>query len=251
MTRDDTYEQLCDHAYTAETVVINKDLTEDKGLTAVIAGISHHEKQQDKEIENLRNQLEKFTKISDATNQQGNPTQDRTVAVADHYTPRRSLSGDRRPSRQENRVQFRSSTRSRSNSFSDRQGSGTNYTRPRSRSLERFQTNHGFSRGQSPRSHSPRISYDRRDESQTFLPVQSNPPIFTPNPNLNPSNRFSRFTTNSRRPPPYVRPAGNHQPPRFKPNSQRIINCYKCGKRGHIQRECRTRIDRPTFQRRN
>ena len=53
-TPNDSYEHLCDQVYIAETIVINKNLSEDKGFTAVIAGISHHEKLQDKEIEILR-----------------------------------------------------------------------------------------------------------------------------------------------------------------------------------------------------
>ena len=88
--RDNTYAELYEHAYTAESVVINKDLNEDKGLTAVIAGMSHHERRQDKEIEILRNQIETM-KINDANTKQELQGQETTIAVADRYQPRRSF----------------------------------------------------------------------------------------------------------------------------------------------------------------
>ena len=42
MERDDTYDEICEHAYTAEAIVINKELSEDKGLP--IASMSHNDR---------------------------------------------------------------------------------------------------------------------------------------------------------------------------------------------------------------
>jgi hypothetical protein len=44
------FEQLCEQLFISEQILQNKENNEDKELTAVIAGITHHEKQQDKEL---------------------------------------------------------------------------------------------------------------------------------------------------------------------------------------------------------
>ncbi len=46
-SRDQTYENLCEHAYTAETIVISKKIHEDKGPTAVLGSLTYPERQQD------------------------------------------------------------------------------------------------------------------------------------------------------------------------------------------------------------
>ena len=45
-----SYDDACTAALEAEGIVINKQISEDKGLTAVVAGFSVHEEQQDKEL---------------------------------------------------------------------------------------------------------------------------------------------------------------------------------------------------------
>nr|CAH0104286.1 unnamed protein product [Daphnia galeata] len=44
------FEALCNHLIISEKILQNKESNEDKELTAVIAGITHHEKQQDDEL---------------------------------------------------------------------------------------------------------------------------------------------------------------------------------------------------------
>ena len=58
MPANPTYEFACKAALDAETVVINKQINEDKGLTAVVAGMSVHEEEQDKEIKKQKAELE-------------------------------------------------------------------------------------------------------------------------------------------------------------------------------------------------
>ena len=268
----DTYEQLCEHAYTAEAIVINKDLCEDKGLTAVIAGMSHHEKQQDKEIEFLRHKLDSIANINDTPPKQESQNQDHTIAVADRYPPRRSFSGDRRPSRSDNRVQFRPSTPQRSNSFSRAQGTGNNFSRSRTNSLERYPSNRSapenrignrnFVRSDSPRPFSSgRTPFNQRPISPARPPLSENnfnrsPPhnplthpnniSFRPYQNTNP--RYNSNTTQQGNPANRFTRSGTSYTPRFQRNGQRTITCYKCGYRGHIAKECRTPLYRPSYQ---
>ena len=269
---NDTYEQLCEHAYTAEAIVINKDLCEDKGLTAVIAGMSHHEKEQDKEIEFLRHKLDRIATINDTPPKQESQNQDHTIAVADRYPPRRSFSGDRRPSRSDNRVQFRPPTPQRSNSFSRAQGTGNHFSSSRTNSLERFPSNHSapenrlgnrsFNRSDSPRPFSSnRTPFVQRPISPARPPLSEinynrSPPhntINNPNtgvirPYQNTNPRYNNITGQQTIPPNRFTRSGANYTPRFQRNGQRTITCYKCGYRGHIAKECRTPLYRPSYQ---
>ena len=44
------FEKLYEQFFVSEQILQNKEINEDKELTAVIAGITHHEKQQDEEL---------------------------------------------------------------------------------------------------------------------------------------------------------------------------------------------------------
>ena len=44
------FEKVCEQLFISEQILQNKESNEDKELTAVIAGITHHEKQQDEEL---------------------------------------------------------------------------------------------------------------------------------------------------------------------------------------------------------
>ena len=133
--QDTTYEEMCKLASVAENVVINMELSEEKGINAVIEGISHHEIQQDKEIEILRSKVEQLSTAINSTNK--SQEKEPTIAVADIHRSR-SPSRDRQSSRPGGRVHFRSSDRSRSAERPNReQGTVHPYSRGRSYSSDR------------------------------------------------------------------------------------------------------------------
>ena len=284
MHRDATYEALCDLAYTAENVVINKELSEDKGINAVIAGISHHEEQQDNEISNQKKELEQLRKrvefltVSNSDNNSQENHSIPTVAVADNYRPR-SQSGDRRPSRSSNRLQFRDPP-------SRPQSADRGYQRPQG-------TDNHYSRGRSPSAG----QYDRRDSysgTPYDIPRYHQRPG-TPNPGFQfakpqfsnpPPNFYRNYQTNYPNSPrqdsfrsnnfnPNFNPRRTFQNPRYQqkpynPNSRysslnssnwkspdpqarprqslRDITCHKCGFKGHIARECQSQKARQSPQ---
>jgi hypothetical protein len=68
------FEKVCEQLFISEEILQNKESNEDKELTAVIAGITHHEKQQDEELTqhkielgNLKQKLAELEKIRDCS----------------------------------------------------------------------------------------------------------------------------------------------------------------------------------------
>ena len=49
------FEELCKQLFISEHILQNKESNEDRELTALVAGITHHEKQQDKELTQQKN----------------------------------------------------------------------------------------------------------------------------------------------------------------------------------------------------
>jgi rRNA pseudouridine-1189 N-methylase Emg1 (Nep1/Mra1 family) len=122
------FEKLCEQLLVSEQILQNKESNEDKELTAVIAGITHHEKQhndelsqQKLEIGNLKQKIAELETYS----KRRHSSQEHlaTVAAVDHYDPRQTSLLDRYP-RRDSRVQFskQSSSQSRDSSFSRQQG---------------------------------------------------------------------------------------------------------------------------------
>lgn len=106
MPANPTYEEACFAALDAENVCINKELAEDKGLTAVVAGISLHGEQQDlrikkqeAEIELLKNNIKTLTINNNLS--QGMDSGSKLIAAVIEERPQsrirfdRSSSGDR------------------------------------------------------------------------------------------------------------------------------------------------------------
>jgi hypothetical protein len=120
---DNDFEAFCKQLIISEQILQNKESSEDKELTAVIAGITHHEKQQDDELNqqkleigNLKQniaELETYSKKRHSSQEHL-----ATVAAVDHYDSRRTSSLDRHQ-RKDPRVQFSrpSSSQSRDSSF--------------------------------------------------------------------------------------------------------------------------------------
>jgi hypothetical protein len=51
------FDQLCKQLFISEQILQNKETNEDKEITAVIAGITHHDKQQDEEITQQKSEI--------------------------------------------------------------------------------------------------------------------------------------------------------------------------------------------------
>jgi hypothetical protein len=89
------FEKLCECLFVSEQFLQNKESSEDKELTAVIAGITHHEEQQDEEltqqkleIGSLKPKLAELGKRRDSSQEHI-----ATVAALDRYDSRRSSLG--------------------------------------------------------------------------------------------------------------------------------------------------------------
>ena len=141
------FEALCKQLIISEQILQSKESSKDKEITAVIAGITHHEKQQDEELNqqkleigNLKQkivELETYSKKRHSSQEHLG-----TIAAVDHYDPRRTSSLDRH-SRRDSKVQFTrpSSSQSRESSFSRQQGRNSSYSRSRDQSPAHYREN--------------------------------------------------------------------------------------------------------------
>jgi hypothetical protein len=258
MDVNSSYEDVCDMAYAAETIVNRMEQNEDKSLKATIAGISAHENEQDVEILRQKAKISKLEKQLATINLNTKSLQDSdvaetpSVAVAEAYNRHRSPSGDRR-SRSESRIRFQQS-------FTRQHSADKNYSRPRGRENSDYRSRstsgnryNQQSTGQRRAPTPPPQSYDSRStERQQFRSPRNNIPRRnyynnnynqTRNQNIpygryqqerssqsqNAGNAGARPRTNS---------WYNNQP---NQRTKRNIDCYACGKRGHYARECRSR----------
>jgi len=94
-----SYEEACAAALEAEGIVINKQISEDKGLTAVVAGFSVHEEQQDKELKIQKAEIEMLKHHMNAltlsNNLQGMDQSPKLVAAVTEERPRSRIRFDR------------------------------------------------------------------------------------------------------------------------------------------------------------
>jgi hypothetical protein len=122
------FKALCKQLIISEQILQSKESSEDKEITAVIAGITHHEKQQDDELNQQKleigNLKQKIAELETYSKRRHSSQEHlTTVAAVDHYDPRQTSLLDRYP-RRDSRVQFskQSSSQSRDSSFSRQQG---------------------------------------------------------------------------------------------------------------------------------
>ncbi|EFX61106.1 hypothetical protein DAPPUDRAFT_340638, partial [Daphnia pulex] len=102
------FDQLCKQLFISEQILQNKETNEDKEITAVIAGITHHEKQQDDEITQQKVELEiikkELTELGNITKRRQSSQENiATIGAVDQYGSRREESADRRPRQDDSR----------------------------------------------------------------------------------------------------------------------------------------------------
>ena len=262
------WDNVCKRILDAEQALRNKETTEDHEITAVIAGISHHEKQQDeeliqqkKDIGSLKQKLAELELI----NKKDHSSQENIalIGAADHYEPRKSGQADRRFSRPDSRVRFgRSAQSSRDSSFN--RGRDNSYHRGRDNSTSRDRgfspyRNRDISFSREPRTPYPRQFYHRQQRypQNNFRNQQTQQNFNSRFQNFRP-NRFNQFNNNPRnfnnpRPQRQLNVPTNHnqtQQESHQPDQShqqqvpRDIICHKCHNRGHIARECWTDMAR-------
>jgi rRNA pseudouridine-1189 N-methylase Emg1 (Nep1/Mra1 family) len=105
------FDQLCKQLFISEQILQNKETNEDKEITAVIAGITHHDKQQDEEITQQKSEIKiikkELTELGKVTKRQQSPQENiATIGAVDHYGSRRAESADQRPRQDDSRVHF-------------------------------------------------------------------------------------------------------------------------------------------------
>jgi hypothetical protein len=262
------FDQLCKQLFISEQILQNKETNEDREITAVIAGITHHEKQQDDEITQQKTEIEiikkELTELGNITKRRQSSQENiATIGAVDHYGSRRAGSADRRPRPDDSRVHFNRPpqgpthtqnqeyrnpgyNRGRDNSYSrSREQSPAsnrdNYPRDNRRSYsgrneQRYQNN-SFRDPRRPNNYNPRFNNNNRG--------------FRPNPSY--GNQRNGYNGAPRAWPTVQN--NNAYSNRSAPNNQqsapRDIVCYNCNKRGHIARECWTdmaRINDPSRQ---
>jgi hypothetical protein len=244
------FEKVCEQLFISEQILQNKESNEDKELTAVIAGITHHEKQQDEELTQhkieLGNLKQKLAELEiHSKRRHSSQGQLETIAAVDHYDSRRSSSLDRHP-RRDSRVQFSrpSPSQSRDSSFSRQPERSNSYSRSRDQSPThhretQFHNKRSYSNNQSRYQNNFRNRPVQRYRSQQDLTSRNN----YRNQN-GVGNNFSRTQA-------IISQQNNNNSSQNRGDSQRQtssarrdITCYNCGKKGHISRECWTDMAR-------
>ncbi|KAI9550769.1 hypothetical protein GHT06_004555 [Daphnia sinensis] len=241
--KSDDFESLCKQLFISEQILHEKESNEDKEITAVIAGITTREKEQDSEltqqkieIEQLRQKiknLECFSKERELS--QENSV---TIAAADRYDNRRNQSVERQS--RNSRVRFQDGReRSREPSYS--RSREPSFSRSREASPNRRSYNRQEWRNNAPQRDRGRpYTRNYRQRRNEGFSRNSRPPYRRNN------NRYSTEGRDDNRLDDWAPDIAGARAPR-----NRDIICHKCNKKGHIARECWTdmaHINHPTHQ---
>ncbi|KAK4017534.1 hypothetical protein OUZ56_032946 [Daphnia magna] len=91
------FDALCKQLFISGKILHTKEATDDKEMSAVIAGITHHEKQQDDKIQLLEQKLSDALSELKCTNTKRGSSQenDVTIATTDQYENRRPRPSER------------------------------------------------------------------------------------------------------------------------------------------------------------
>lgn len=201
LPKNPTYDDVCEAAYTAESVVLNKELGEDRSINAVLAGMTIHESKQDAVIATQTNEI---VKLKEQVNNLQTVAQDcmepNLVAAVRTWEP--------------NSNQPNTYGRPQRTNWSEHPANrGQFYGRENRPSAPRPDWNNNRSRENSRER--PRVPYTNRQGQLSTTP--RTPYRFNSQPG--PSNFAGS-----------IRGRGN----RDTPNR----TCFNCGKRGHIASQC-------------
>ena len=241
------FDALCKQLFISEQILQNKENNDDNELSAVIAGITHHEKQQDKELSQQKTEIELLTQKlleMECANQDRELPQETTATIAGVDSQPRRVSAEDHPSRSDYRkVTFQNrQPPSRESSYSGSRDSSFTRNReasPYRRSENSYESgNRGPTREYQYRNNRPnyfnqqRPRYQNQNFSQNHIIQQRN--------NLrNSSDVYRNFENNNQYQPRIQLPVNDQQ---IQRNREKV--CHKCQKKGHTARECWTDMAR-------
>lgn len=259
MPANPTYEFACKAALDAETVVINKQINEDKGLTAVVAGMSVHEEEQDKEIKKQKAELEllkhqfNILTLSNNISQGMDSSPKPLIAAVSEERPASRLRFERSPSTARSEERRNEERRSRSSSPYP--------NRPDRSSRERFPTERYLSRQTFNNSTGNNFHNQRRDWNNRSRSGSRNQSVERGNYQYRSLNRrpfyqsnrnqfnnrqeyqqrnFNKQNFNSRN-IQFNNSRNNYRPNPVvsSSNNTKVQTCYYCHKPGHVISQCR------------
>lgn len=264
MFGDEPYDQVCEIAYGAEKLLVQKEITKDRGVDTVIANISLHEGEQDKEIKMLKARLAEMEELL-KTNYSAHP-QEPFPTIAAVSTPHRDRSASNgRPYRSNSQVQFKVPL-SRSHSIESNYQDRNSYERGRSTDRRQNSGNPNYrATGRSPgyRQAKPHYNHPQRTHSTDRNQGQRN----VQHQNSNDNARYSKdqyhqsnqghyrnqqsqqFQTSTHQQGQNWQPQSNQNGgnPRYlgynnqggqqRPHNPNI-ECHYCHKLGHVRRQC-------------
>ncbi len=264
MFGDEPYDQVCEIAYGAEKLLVQKEITKDRSVDTVIANISLHEGEQDKEIKILKTRLAEMEELL-KTNYSAHP-QEPFPTIAAVSTPHRDRSASNgRPYRSNSQVQFKVPL-SRSHSIESNYQDRNSYERGRSTDRRQNLGNPNYrASGRSPayRQAKPHYNHPQRTHSTDRNQGQRNVQHQNSNDNAryskdqyhqsnqgHPRNQqFQQFQTSTHQqgqnwqPPSYQNGGNprylgyNNQGGQQRPHNPNI-ECHYCHKLGHVRRQC-------------